>query len=74
MRLEPLMTVAEVAELLSVRPSTVYEWTRTGYIPHVRLGIGKKRPCVRFKKSAIATWLEEKERAGRSQRVPLHRV
>lgn len=68
--LERLMTVAEVAELLSVQPSTVYEWTRNGYIPHVRLGTGKKRPCVRFRKSVIAAWLQERETAGRRRRVP----
>ena len=68
--MERLLKAEEVAELLNVQPSTVYEWTRTGYIPHLRLGIGKKRPCVRFKQSAIASWLQERECPGRRRRVP----
>lgn len=70
-RTEHLVGVPEIARMLDVSPSTIYEWTRTGYIPHFRLGIGKKRPCVRFSRSAVRAWLEERKRNGRDRRVPV---
>lgn len=69
-QLEPLLTANEVAELLSVRPTTVYEWARMEYIPHIRLGVGKKKPCVRFRRSVVEDWLDQKENAGRATRLP----
>jgi excisionase family DNA binding protein len=33
-----LLTVEDVARLLAVKPSTVYEWVRSGTMPHYRLG------------------------------------
>ena len=67
---EPLLRVEDIAELLNVQPSTVYEWVRMDYIPHIRIGVGKKKPLVRFERSAIIRWLEERRREGRLQRVP----
>ena len=67
---EPLLTADDVAQLLNVKPTTVYEWARMDYIPHIRLGVGKKKPCLRFRLSAIATWLDQRENAGRTSRLP----
>ena len=67
---EPLLNVADVAALLNVKPSTIYEWCRMNYIPHVRLGTGKQKPCLRFRWSAVERWLREKENAGRPTRLP----
>ena len=36
--MERLLTVAEVADLLQVRPSTIYTWARENRIPHIRVG------------------------------------
>jgi excisionase family DNA binding protein len=69
MALDPLLRVEEVARLLSVEPSTVYEWARMEYIPSIRLGTGKSKPCVRFDRKAIEQWLEARRKAGRSLRV-----
>jgi excisionase family DNA binding protein len=68
--LEPLLRVEDVAQLLSVEPSTVYEWARMEYIPCVRLGTGKSKPCVRFERHAIEQWIEAKRKAGRVLRIP----
>ncbi len=67
---EPLLTVIDVAQLLNVKPTTVYEWARMDYIPHIRLGLGAKKPCVRFRWSAVETWLDQREKAGRTTRLP----
>ena len=32
---EPLLTADDVAQLLNVKPTTVYEWARMDYIPHI---------------------------------------
>jgi excisionase family DNA binding protein len=33
-----LLTPQEIAEYLGVKPSTIYQWTHQGFIPHVKLG------------------------------------
>lgn len=55
---ERLLTAAEIAELLAVPVSWVREQSRTGDIPHVRLG-----RYVRFDEQAVIDWLTE-QRAG----------
>jgi len=67
---EPLLRAEEVAQMLNIKVSTVYEWVRMDYIPHIRLGTGAKRPCVRFFAGAIQQWLREKKKDGRTTRVP----
>lgn len=47
-----LLTVTEVADLLRVRPSTVYSWSETGVLPTFRVG-----RLLRFKRSQIEAWL-----------------
>ena len=66
---ESLITASQVAELLSVQPTTIYEWARMDYIPHIRLGLGKKKPCLRFRLSAVETWINQKEKSGRTSRL-----
>jgi excisionase family DNA binding protein len=58
-----LLTPHEVAELLSVRPSTIYQWTHQGFIPHVKLG-----RLVRFNETAVMKWVEERSENGRKTR------
>ena len=33
-----LLTPHEIAEYLGVQPSTIYQWTHEGFIPHVKIG------------------------------------
>src|SRR6266478_3919468 len=55
---EPILTGQQVAKLLQVKPSTIYEFTRrraNGRDPMPCLRAGK---FLRFKWSAIEKWLE----------------
>jgi excisionase family DNA binding protein len=52
----PLLTAGEVAELLGVPKSWVYEQSRKGTIPTVTLGHYR-----RYRAEAIAAWIEERE-------------
>jgi excisionase family DNA binding protein len=65
-----LLTVKQVAELLNIRSSTVYEWVRMDYIPCIRLGVGKEKPLVRFDAAEVNLWLNRKKEAGRTTRLP----
>ncbi len=54
--LEPLLTAKEVAPLLGVGVSTVYEWQRKGLVPYIRLpGHG-----IRFRASDLQVWIESR--------------
>jgi len=58
-----LLNVQEVAELLGVKKSTIYQWTHQGFIPYVKVG-----KLVRFKPDAVMKWLNETETGGRKNR------
>lgn len=51
---EPLLTPADVAGLLGVKRSTVYELARTGRMPHLKVG-----RAVRFLRTDLEAWLEQ---------------
>jgi excisionase family DNA binding protein len=53
-------TVRELAELLGVKISTVYNWSHIGYVPTVKIG-----KLIRFKKESIDKWLKRQECKGR---------
>ena len=58
-----LLTAAEIAELLGVPNSWVYQQSRAGRIPTVRLGRYR-----RYRREAIEVWLREIEHAGAGAR------
>ncbi len=68
--MDPLWTAKQAAAYLNVQPTTIYAWVKAEYIPHLRLGTGQKRPCIRFRASELRVWLDEKAKQGRSQRIP----
>jgi len=51
--LKKLLTVKDVAKLLSVAQSTVYSWVLSGDIPYYKLG-----KAIRFKEEDVLQWLE----------------
>ncbi|QEC47892.1 helix-turn-helix domain-containing protein [Baekduia soli] len=51
---EPLLTAAQVARLLSVPRSSVYEYARRLHNPLPSIGVGRHR---RFYRSDVAGWL-----------------
>jgi excisionase family DNA binding protein len=54
-----LLTAAEVAAMLHVTKSWVYDQTRQHRMPHVRLG-----RYVRYRRSAVDRWIEQIEAGG----------
>ena len=58
-----LLNVQEIAELIGVKPSTIYQWTSQGFIPYVKIG-----KLVRFNVDTVMNWLSEKESKGRKNR------
>jgi len=62
-----LLTVAEIAEYIQVKPKTIYTWVSQGIIPCIR----KDRRIVRFRLDKIDRWLTEFEQRGRrTRRIP----
>ena len=57
-----LLKVAEAAELLQVRKSTIYKWAHYGYIPHIKLG-----SSLRFDKDSLLKWAKNNGTKGRKQ-------
>ena len=56
--MEKLLNPSELAEILNVRPGTVYSWISRGVdIPHLKIA-----GTVRFREKAVMDWLMEKER------------
>lgn len=54
--LSPLMRADEVAELLAVRPSTIYELSRRRQDPLPSIRIGRSK---RFDRAAVARWVAD---------------
>jgi len=58
-----LLTASEVSDLLAVPSGWILECARTGDLPCVRLG-----RYVRFRRSSVLEWIEERERESQSRR------
>lgn len=56
-----LLTPDQIAEVLGVKLSTIYQWTHQGYIPHFKVG-----RLVRFDLRVIELWLQRLSKAGRT--------
>jgi excisionase family DNA binding protein len=52
------MTVAQVAEILSVSERLIYQLVAAGEVPHFRIGA-----AVRFEPKTLSAWLNEKLQA-----------
>ena len=57
----------EAARLLGISPRTLWEWTRAGLVPCVRIGTGKRR-TVLYPVADLQTWLSSQ--AERAKGVP----
>ena len=57
---EPLLTAGQVAELLAIPRSTVYEYARRQHRPLPSIEVGRHR---RFYRNDLATWLSEQRRS-----------
>ena len=59
--MEKFLTPKQISEWLQVSPSTVYQWTHAGFIPHYKIS-----GVVRFKASEVEKWLNHRKRKGRA--------
>jgi excisionase family DNA binding protein len=62
--MQKLLIPQEMADILGVKASTIYQWTHQGFIPHVKLG-----RFVRFDEAAVMKWVEEWSNNGRKTRI-----
>ena len=56
----PLLTPAEVARLLAVRPATIYAAAARGALPCIRVWRGERRTLLRFRDEDIQRILRER--------------
>ena len=55
-----LLTAEEVAQILRLKPATIYEAASVGRIPCVRLWKGRRKTLVRFRRSDIEQLIEQR--------------
>jgi excisionase family DNA binding protein len=58
---EQLLDVEAAATLLNVKPSTLYDWVRSGAMPCLRLG----PRAIRFTRPMLEDWLASRLDPGR---------
>ncbi len=58
--MDALLTPQQIADLLGVKVSTIYQWTHQGFIPHAKIG-----KFVRFNMPEIEKWVQQRSTAGR---------
>jgi excisionase family DNA binding protein len=54
----------DAARLLGISPRTLWEWTRAGIVPCVRVGTGKRR-TVLYPVADLQTWLSRQADAAK---------
>lgn len=54
---DPLLTINELAELVGVSPTTIWNWRSSNSVQLPRAYVVGKRP--RYRKSEVLAWLEE---------------
>jgi excisionase family DNA binding protein len=57
-----MLTYGQAAQYLNVPVGTLYDWVHRKVVPHVRLG----PRLVRFPRSALVQWLDERSVDGRA--------
>jgi hypothetical protein len=67
---EALLNEQEVAALLGVKPSTLASWRcRGGGPPFLRVGQGRTKPAVRYKKQDVVNWADSRRHINTACRV-----
>ena len=59
MERDPLLTAIQVAELLNIKKSTVYEAALKGRLPAISLWKKKRRTFLRFRRSDIEKYIRD---------------
>ena len=60
-----LLTAEQVAVILNLKPSTIYDAAARGRIPCVRLWQGRRRAVVRFRREEIEKLIRERSCSAR---------
>jgi excisionase family DNA binding protein len=63
---EPLLHAEDVARLVGMTPKWIYDETRKGRIPHIKLG-----RYYRYRESSISRWLAALEAGGEGGRYAI---
>lgn len=58
--MDPLLTAEEVARILNIKVSTVYDGVYRGHLPAVRIWKGRKRSLIRFTSEDLRTFIDSK--------------
>lgn len=56
--MESLLRATEVARILNIRPSTVYDLAHRGVLRHIRIVQGRRRSLIRFRLSDLEQLLD----------------
>ncbi len=65
--MESLLRAKEVAKILNIRPSTVYDLAHRGVLRCVRIAQGTRRSLIRFRPSDLEQLLRERTYPGRER-------
>ena len=55
--MKKLLTIKDIAEMLSVSPKTLYQWAEYGSIPYVKLN-----GTLRFDEEKVIEWVNSNEK------------
>lgn len=64
---ERLLTAHEVAEILALKVSSIYDAVNKGRLPAVRLWEGRRRAVIRFRAADIQRLIDERSRPATSR-------
>ena len=64
---EVLLTAQQVAEVLAVKASTIYDAAYRGVLPVVRLWEGRRRALIRFRRGDIEEFIRQRSIAPKTQ-------
>lgn len=56
----------EAAKVLGVSPRTLWLWTKNGLVPHVRVGLGRRK-IILYPLEELRSWLSRQSRASQSE-------
>lgn len=59
--METLLKASQVARLLNVKTSTVYDLCYRRVLPHLRLVEGRRRSMIRFREEDLEMWVKSRQ-------------
>ena len=56
----------EAAKVLGISPRTLWLWTKNGLVPHVRVGLGRRK-IILYPLDELRSWLARQAKAAQSE-------